>query len=191
MPDPRTPGGYLTADQHRRFTMIRRELPWSLSYPGIPPTVRSVDGVLLWLDGYVRHAQRQVDKLGRVDASRARASVVLRGLRDSVANMVETIGQLDADLDAGRLLPLAVAEIAEPTPSAQVVHDLLSLVSEEFPVPMPTVDQVEAWTDEERRDVAAWAGAVHLSASDNDDVEIPRRPEILSSPRRPDDEPPW
>lgn len=42
-----------------------------------------------------------------------------------------------------------------------------------------TVKDIAAWTDDQVRDAELWAGAIHLNASDNDDVEIPPTPEHL------------
>jgi hypothetical protein len=38
---------------------------------------------------------------------------------------------------------------------------------------------VRGWTPKQRGEAVEWAGAVHLKASDNDDVEVPTRPEFL------------
>lgn len=42
-----------------------------------------------------------------------------------------------------------------------------------------TVDDIAAWTDDQVREAELWAGAIHLNASDNDDVEIPPTPDYL------------
>jgi hypothetical protein len=42
-----------------------------------------------------------------------------------------------------------------------------------------TLEQVEAWTPAERHEVEQWAAAIHVAASDNDDVEIPPTPAVL------------
>lgn len=55
--------------------------------------------------------------------------------------------------------------------------DLLQLVQEgQREV---TVDEIAAWDKDTRCDVADWASALHLLASDNDDVEVPEMPEVL------------
>ena len=55
--------------------------------------------------------------------------------------------------------------------------DLLQLVQEgQREV---TVDEIAAWDKDTRCDVADWAIALHLLASDNDDVEVPELPEVL------------
>ncbi|MGH6950840.1 MAG: hypothetical protein ACREH4_08205 [Vitreimonas sp.] len=45
-----------------------------------------------------------------------------------------------------------------------------------------TQDEVEAWTLEQRKVAAEWAISVHYSASDNDDVIVPPRPEFVRRP---------
>lgn len=44
-----------------------------------------------------------------------------------------------------------------------------------------TVDEttIATWTDDQCREADVWACSVHLSASDNDDIEVPRKPEFL------------
>lgn len=60
------------------------------------------------------------------------------------------------------------------------LYYLLSLVSEDFPGPFPSRDWIASqWSQETRRQVQDWAAAMHLSASDNDDVVIPPMPEVL------------
>lgn len=66
-------------------------------------------------------------------------------------------------------------------PSASVVRDLLSLVDDEFPIGLPTVEAIESWPAQVRNDAAEWAAAVHLYASDNHDVEIPAMPGVLEA----------
>lgn len=63
-------------------------------------------------------------------------------------------------------------------PPVSVQH-LLALVETEFPQDMPSVDAITQWPEEVRYGVQEWATAVHLSASDNDDVTIPEMPEVL------------
>jgi hypothetical protein len=81
--------------------------------------------------------------------------------------------------DAADQLAAAHADILEPDeawePSApSVLRDLLLLVG-------VTVDEetVAGWSVEQQRQAEEWAGATHLSASDNDDVVIPPRPDFL------------
>lgn len=77
----------------------------------------------------------------------------------------------DAELDAwwaGRFV-----DDVDPATLA----DLLQLVQEgQREV---TVDEIAAWDKDTRCDVADWASALHLLASDNDDVEVPEMPEVL------------
>jgi len=60
----------------------------------------------------------------------------------------------------------------DPIAAATLV-DLLSLACVSV-----TVDQVSAWTPEQREQAEKWAAATHLSASDNN-VEVPAWPEFL------------
>jgi len=53
----------------------------------------------------------------------------------------------------------------------EAVVDLLLLVDVEV-----ELAEVQKWTLFQREQAAKWAGAVHLSASDNDDVEVPPCP---------------
>lgn len=60
------------------------------------------------------------------------------------------------------------------------VRDLLLLVAEEFPrEDFPTDDEIRGWSADVLMEVGAWAGAVHLSASDHEDVTVPAVPEVL------------
>jgi hypothetical protein len=64
--------------------------------------------------------------------------------------------------------------VANAANDPALVVDLLALVCVSVPQ-----EQVEGWTEEQRQQAARWAVAVHLSASDNDDVEVPPRPAFL------------
>lgn len=44
----------------------------------------------------------------------------------------------------------------------------------------PALEVIEGWTPEQLAEVSRYAAAVHVKASDNDDVEIPPRPAVLS-----------
>jgi hypothetical protein len=74
-------------------------------------------------------------------------------------------------------LPAPAHALVEPPPDTQVISDLLSLVGVTV-----TADHIrDNWTPGMREQAAYWAGAVHLSASDNDNV-VPERPTFLDSP---------
>jgi hypothetical protein len=80
----------------------------------------------------------------------------------------ERIGVLRPELEGMR-------EKETRTPATPMLtFDLLALVSVYVPV-----HELAAHSLEEREAACNWAGAVHLSASDNDDVVIPPRPEWL------------
>jgi hypothetical protein len=63
---------------------------------------------------------------------------------------------------------------AVEVPDEAVTVSILSLVG-------VTVDEAVAagWSGEQRLRAVDWAGAIHLQASDNDDVEMPKMPEFL------------
>ena len=60
-------------------------------------------------------------------------------------------------------------------PTAEETRDLLLLVRS-YEVPL---SKIETWTDVERARVCAWAGAVHLRASDNI-VQVPETPALVA-----------
>lgn len=92
----------------------------------------------------------------------------------------------DAELDAwwaGRKTERKGTSDADVKPTfvddvdPATLADLLQLVQEgQREV---TVDEIAAWDKDTRCDVADWASALHLLASDNDDVEVPEMPEVL------------
>lgn len=64
----------------------------------------------------------------------------------------------------------------EPSPPAwqrdnEVTRDVLELASVEVPA-----ETIATWSDAECMAAEEWAGAVHLKASDNDDVVVPPTP---------------
>lgn len=61
--------------------------------------------------------------------------------------------------------------------SDERTQNMLHLVME--PDAVPTLAQIGQWSDEQCRQVDEWAVAVHLYASDNEDVVIPPRPDFL------------
>ena len=80
-------------------------------------------------------------------------------------------------------------DIAGPVPSAELLETALLLVLPDALCPaVPSTVEMEGWSDLDKREVVAWAAAVHLVASDNDDVEIPARPEVIGGPPREDGE---
>lgn len=106
---------------------------------------------------------------------------------DAVADVVEVhtrmhSGETFADF-VGRVGRAAIAvyrELMEP-PTAETVRLLLGLVAS---VEIPPADVVAAWSEDTRGEVARWAGLVHLSASDHDDIEVPPMPAVLDPYRR-------
>jgi hypothetical protein len=71
---------------------------------------------------------------------------------------------------------------SDGAPPPAVVHDLLLLIKDALPGTMPSLAAIEAWDDDTRAEVVRWAGAIHLHASDHDDVEIPPTPGVLAKP---------
>lgn len=63
----------------------------------------------------------------------------------------------------------------EGPPDVSVTVDIMALAS--WFVPPELVDK---WTNEEREAACAWAGAIHMFASDNDDVVVPLKPEHVT-----------
>lgn len=60
-------------------------------------------------------------------------------------------------------------------PTAEETRDLLLLVRS-YEVPL---SKIETWTDVERAQICAWAGAIHLRASDNI-VRVPEKPALIA-----------
>lgn len=57
----------------------------------------------------------------------------------------------------------------------QTAHDMLGLVMET----PPELAVVAGWTAKQRQVACDWAGAIHVSASDNPGVRIPKRPKFI------------
>jgi hypothetical protein len=55
-----------------------------------------------------------------------------------------------------------------------VIRDILLLVDVDVPV-----ETIMGWTCQQRDLAEDWAAAQHLVASDNDDIEIPPKPDFL------------
>jgi len=70
-------------------------------------------------------------------------------------------------------------DIAGPVPTIEELETALLLVLPDDLAPVPSTVAMEAWSDLEKRQAMEWAIAVHLVASDNDDVVVPARPAIL------------
>lgn len=76
--------------------------------------------------------------------------------------------------------PYASAKVVAPPPEHLWIDDpeaafnILMLTDADV-----SLDVVKGWTPEQRYQAEEWAGAVHMSASDNDDIEVPPRPEFV------------
>ena len=99
----------LSVPELRKFHEIRGTAPFRHSMVFVQSApIKDVPGVLDWLGSYLRHVDTQVAKLREDDMVRARAAVVLRGLRQDIENAASTIAELDAALDAGTLVAVPV-----------------------------------------------------------------------------------
>lgn len=90
--------------------------------------------------------------------------------------------QRDPACPACAALPLPSLGEGERSATAEDTAALLVLVEDEFPGPVPTVEEIEGWDCVTRSQVAAWAFAVYLVASDNH-VGIPPMPDALNHAR--------
>lgn len=70
--------------------------------------------------------------------------------------------------------------------SPRTLRRILQLVKHEFPRSVPSETEIEGWSVEQQLEVQRWAAAVHLVASDNDDVVIPNMPEVLDESTDPE-----
>ena len=92
--------------------------------------------------------------------------------------------------------PQPGAPAPEPL-TIEVIKDILALVAECIPGTavrrdgrhelelvrldgFPSDEEIAGWSEAEQQEVVDWAGAIHLRASDNDDVVIPPVPSVLS-----------
>lgn len=89
-------GAGATAAQSRRLAEIRARLPFRITMPGVPPTVRDLDSLIEWLDRYATHAAAEVDKLNTERAKGARAQSILRELDTVLANAVDEVAEAKA-----------------------------------------------------------------------------------------------
>jgi len=65
-------------------------------------------------------------------------------------------------------------DMCEAMCEAQDLFDILSLVDMDIPLEI-----IETWTDEDFSSALNWASSVHLRASDNYDVKVPKMPKFL------------
>lgn len=126
----------------------------------------------------VKLAPRLTVEGGTTELSvKAKSKAVNHMHGQQVLNVPE--GQEDFGLD----------DVVGLVPTIEQLETILLLVlPDELCKAVPSTVAMEGWSDLDRREVAAWAAAVHLVASDNDDVEIPARPEVIGGPPREDDE---
>lgn len=121
-------------------------------------------------------AQAKADAL-RSAASAFRQQYHARFTGTEVAAILEDAAEIGLRAVAAELV---VDVPDDPVYTLQSVTDLLSLVAAEIPGDPITEAEVAKWEEQDVLDVVAWAGAVHLVASDNEDVEVPPIPEVLA-----------
>jgi hypothetical protein len=85
----------------------------------------------------------------------------------------------DAASDAGHMIRHGKQQDDQPSEGmgpadAPTLQDLLLLVDVEA-----SQDEIKTWTAEQRQGAEHWAGALHLRASDNDDVVVPTCPFVV------------
>jgi hypothetical protein len=92
------------------------------------------------------------------------------------ANEMETFVACLAYSMADAMLKVRGADEAEEPfdRNDEITRDFLEMVSMNVPI-----ETIGTWTDEQVRLAEEYASAVHLNASDNDDVVIPPRPAFL------------
>lgn len=104
------------------------------------------------------------------DGSVARAALAANAVLDVTQAAIVADGSTDADQPWER--------------NDELTLSVLYLVGGHS-VPLSAIKQ---WTDQQCREAEEWAGAVHLHASDNDDVVIPPKPlHVAAHPEQPDD----
>lgn len=86
---------------------------------------------------------------------------------------------LDSEVDGQQTFDLDLLKEGDAV-QPEALRDLLLLVDSEYPADLPSIETIEGWTEPVREAVAAWAGAIYLRASDNNEVEIPEMPEVLA-----------
>lgn len=109
------------------------------------------------------------------------AEFIVKELRDTYDADADDAAQV---AEARRSLTSAAEQLHAIVDSLRFVrpwqrdNDALFDVLEIVDVHVPPED-IAKWTDEQVQLVEAWAGAVHFAAADNDDVEVPPKPEFL------------
>lgn len=87
------------------------------------------------------------------------------------------VGQWLADLVGASVLEASSDD--EPV-TPEVLRDMLLLVETNI----PNLAVIQGWPQEQQEQVADWAARVYLYASDNDEVDVPPKPEILVRAQR-------
>ncbi len=140
----------------------------------------------------LRRVQRVFDEVvfKEFDWGKSALSASSIGLLNEVPGELKTfIGRIELAIPAieKRLKEsetFHVIELREWQRDDVTTRDILALTGQGACVPMTAINE---WTDEQCREAENWAGATHLQASDNDDVEVPPIPEhvkIWDTPER-------
>jgi hypothetical protein len=124
--------------------------------------------------------------------------LMLRDIEDTVRAGYETKGpapmsdRVDNSAGDGNMqceCDACESQTDAPSDDPEATLDLILIAGTEERVAGEVIETtgwlnvVKSWTPEQRRAVEDYCGAVHLRASDNDDVEVPPRPAILDSLR--------
>lgn len=88
---------------------------------------------------------------------------------------------LNHAFDGPSYVPRSFEAAVAWTRDNQATYDILQLIHQGEDIPLSTI---EGWTDEQCKQAEDYAGAVHLKASDNDDVVVPPIPEHLKVARQ-------
>lgn len=89
----------------------------------------------------------------------------------------EDLASIYSRLYFKRPVGVSLEQTSEPA-SPEEVHTALLLVDGEL-CRVPSLKEIEAWSQGQREAAHDWAAAVHLKAGDHDDVEVPPRPAWL------------
>lgn len=115
-----------------------------------------------------------------VDEAGATVREMERRLADDCERIARELSEHARRLRA--VIAQSVRDEIQGTPAVpRRVADLLSLVDGEGRAPEWWLERIAGASDEDLEAADEWAGAVHLSASDNDDVDVPPAPAFLEA----------
>lgn len=114
--------------------------------------------------------------------TRAQAKAEARRISQQVGELIDKaaaeLPRFDVVVELPALDEIDPVDIAD----CAVLQSILQLADADVPM-----EVIEKWTPEERKQAQDWAGAVHLSASDNDDVVVPPKPKHVADNAKPVD----